>query len=628
MNSSLPHRLLRTRQPLRLTLALCLLCFVYVISVRAQGDDDSVIAAPPAPAQDTKEQAKASARSVVRGRVVYEDNNRPVRRASVMLLRVDGQGVREKKGVTDERGEFSITEVSAGSYVVAIDSPGIITPFSYADMEEKLDEKSALAQMRAEFDPITVNGTNNVEVQVKARRGGVISGRVTYSDGDLATNAQVILLRKKDGRFVRFLLSINPTAFISLRTDDRGMYRVAGLPPGEYVVGATEINTRADKDDDGFAFLRGMFGSDALNTSYYQNQTSLRAATVLKVEAGQEVNGVDVTFIERPMYTVSGTVVTRQGRMPVPARLSIQPKSGNLSLIPFLESGPTAQADEHGRWTFPDVPDGTYVITVEPSAIGMDETDAAPPDSEESQRNPQPPRIARRLQLVRRQQEFTVSGGDLSNVVIELSEGGRIQGTVVVEGGKFPPQTAFLLSTPNGNPLMDKYGSVRSDGGFTIDAIPAGEFSLRLVEPSGKYYIKAMTAGSTDLLRDTLKIGSGANIQNVRVTLASDTAQLTGRVVSSEDRKPARGMGVMLVPADPARWRFVASYLFDLTDTDGAFSITAAPGSYLIMTLTPVERASVNEAFVRARSASARQVSLQPNGRETIELLAPAAGPR
>jgi hypothetical protein len=65
-----------------------------------------------------------------------------------------------------------------------------------------------------------------------------------------------------------------------------------------------------------------------------------------------------------------------------------------------------------------------------------------------------------------------------------------------------------------------------------------------------------------------------------------------------------------------------------VTESDGTFKITSAPGSYLVMLLREGESLrAVNEAFVRARSAGAKAVTLQPNGRETIELVAPAGTP-
>jgi hypothetical protein len=215
------------------------------------------------------------AKSIVKGRVTYEDNNRPVRRARLMLLQTDGESRTEKTGVTDERGEFTITDVAAGSYIMVVDSPGIISPFSSVELEEGVNERDMLVSLKREFNDISVNGTNTVEANIRARRGGIVTGRVTYADGDPAVNAQIIIMRKKDGRMMRFITGLSPYSMLALKTDDRGIFRIAGLPPGEYVVGASEANTREDMREE----YSAMFGGANFNVSYYQSQTIPQQAT-------------------------------------------------------------------------------------------------------------------------------------------------------------------------------------------------------------------------------------------------------------------------------------------------------------------------------------------------------------
>ncbi|MBD0370463.1 MAG: carboxypeptidase regulatory-like domain-containing protein [Pyrinomonadaceae bacterium] len=575
---------------------------------------------------------EAPAKSIVRGRVIYEDSNRPVRRARVLLLRTDGGGGPEKGGATNERGEFTVKDVPAGSYVVMIDAPGIITPLSSIALEDGMDEKSAFVSIRKEFEEVSVNGTNRVDVLIRARRGGVITGRVTYQDGDPATGAQIIILRKKDNRLVRIITGLSASSLTGLRTDDRGIYRISGLPPGEYVLGASEANTRDDARDE-YA-MAGLFGSTSLIVSYYQNETSLKQATPIKVEAGREMGDINVTLIERATYTISGTVVARQGRRPLRAQVSIQSKS-EANAMAFMDSGPTTTSDEQGRWSFTGIPDGTYVIKADP---GTSETEMEVQEMmKEAQRNSDsaPATVTvptpRGPSLVPRQQDVTVSGSDVSGVVIELNEGGVLRGTVTVEGSdkQLPPSlNLYLLPREGGLTGIERYGFIRPDSGFVIDKIPAGEYYVSVQGLGDKFYVKAITAGGSDLLREPVRIGQGTSIENVHVTIASDVATLQVRVVSASDAKPVRGAILLLVPADPARWRSINSLLPGVTDADGTFKFTAAPGSYLLMLVGEGDNLrAINEAFIRSRSASAKAVTLAPNARETAELVAPASGP-
>jgi hypothetical protein len=417
---------------------------------------------------------------------------------------------------------------------------------------------------------------------------------------------------------------------MALRTDDRGTYRIAGLPPGEYIVGASETNTREDARDE--YGMMGMFSNSNMSVSFYQNETSLKQATPVKVEAGQEANDINITIIDRASYTISGTVVAKQGRTPVRAQLSLQSKNDTTALSLF-DSGPNAATDEQGRWTFTNIPDGTYVIKVEPASDTEDEDVEAMIRGATTTRDASSiaaatTRPPKKPSLVPRQQEVIVSGADLSGIVIEVSEGARLQGTVVVEGSdkEIPQALNVLLFPRDGSAPIERYGFVRPGGTFTVDKVPAGEFYFSLQELGSKFYLKSITAGGLDLTREPFRIGSGASLDNIRITISSDVATLQGRVVSSRDAKPVRGVVVLLVPSDPALWRFTGSFIPAVTESDGTFRITSAPGSYLVILLSEGENLrAINEAFVRAHTANAKTVTLSPNGRETVELVAPSS---
>ncbi len=122
-------------------------------------------------------------------------------------------------------------------------------------------------------------------------------------------------------------------------------------------------------------------------------------------------------------------------------------------------------------------------------------------------------------------------------------------------------------------------------------------------------------------MREPFKIEYGTNIDNVVITVSSEVATLTGRVLSSEDRKPVRGVSVIVVPTDPARWRFTNAFIFGSTDMEGNFKVTAAPGTYFVIPLTANDQLrGMGEALIGARSATAKQVTLQPNAHEAVEL--------
>src|SRR5690349_11398167 len=182
-------------------------------------------------AQD-EEAANKSGHSVVRGRVIFADSQQPLRRAT---LRLRKEFNREflKRTISDKRGEFSFHGVPAGTYYIDVDAAGVISlanGVSFTELGFSIEDSSVAL--------VTVDGTNEVKTEVRAIRGAVVTGRISYGDGEPATHAQIVLYRQKGQTPVLFFLD-HPVL-----TDDRGVYRIEGLPAGEYVVGAIE-NSRA-----------------------------------------------------------------------------------------------------------------------------------------------------------------------------------------------------------------------------------------------------------------------------------------------------------------------------------------------------------------------------------------------
>src|SRR5258708_37700166 len=122
---------LRTAILFSLFALLCVSGTVFVITVQtsAFAQRNGVTANSNIASQKPKEPT-----SVVRGRVVYDDTGRPVRRAKVLLLNtIPGRSSRGLEGVTNLRGEFQIEHVGEGTYIVVVDSPGVLNSLSLLD---------------------------------------------------------------------------------------------------------------------------------------------------------------------------------------------------------------------------------------------------------------------------------------------------------------------------------------------------------------------------------------------------------------------------------------------------------------------------------------------------------------
>src|SRR4030081_3171025 len=102
---------------------LALLSFLLTCTVLLAAQD------PARPVTPENEEKAPVAKSTVKGRVVYEDSEKPVRRAPINLIQLSSKGNIET--ATDRAGKFVIKNVPAGRYYVFVDSPGIITPVAF-----------------------------------------------------------------------------------------------------------------------------------------------------------------------------------------------------------------------------------------------------------------------------------------------------------------------------------------------------------------------------------------------------------------------------------------------------------------------------------------------------------------
>jgi len=219
----------------------------------------------------------------ITGRVINDEGtgmpNVPVNiiRASAGRRADSGHG--NTKVVTDKDGNFRATGLSPGLY--AVDAPRIkeyvMRPLTAAENQEQRYYRV---------------GDN---VTVTLVKGGVITGRVTNSDGQpmVGLNVRATMVRDAEGFSVR-----EAPRGETQPTDDRGIYRIFGLRPGSYIVGAN-----------GDIFESDFSPYEGSATTYYPSSTH-DTATQVAVASGAEASGIDIRFRDGPGYVVSGTVTT------------------------------------------------------------------------------------------------------------------------------------------------------------------------------------------------------------------------------------------------------------------------------------------------------------------------------
>lgn len=563
--------------------------------------------------------------STIIGRVFFADNNRPLRRAKVTLFsNLNHPAIRTTPA--NQRGEFRFSEVPAGTYFVVVNSPNVVSPLSsYVITDFGFGSNAEIEQTR-----VTVDGKNTVRCEVRAVRAGTIRGTMTYADKEPVVNGRVILFRRKGG-------TVTPFFTEDVFTNDRGMYRIDGLIEGEYFISVVTGKSMTQRSD--------FRGPAMIPSAFYPGVRSLAEAKAVQLQPGTEVIGIDITIGDDVSRRIAGVLKWRGGEATSEGTVTMRRKNDpqvDVSLPQVLRTmaPPDVDRDEMlgrdmalmtitmpqtvdvgpgGKWQFEDLAPGTYIITGY-SSLAKKKSSATTDEEAEGEVSLDRMALPR---MVSRQVEINVVDEDRDDVTIELTDGGRILGTVTMVDGSAPPQIPISVDQVNKPDfLMNLPYPSDADGTFLLQGISAGEVRLD-VELFGHLdlYLKSITLGGQDLMREPLRVNEGGEISGVRITLDKGLATLTGRVQWKEDGSPVAGAGVLLVRADPKLWQLRSSRWFVNADAAGVFALKCPPGDYLAFTWPaggqPLEPIG---DFLRAQAGTARPVSLQSKEEKQIEL--------
>ena len=266
--------------------------------------------------------------SVVSGRATCADTNMPARFAMVTLEPVPVEKGAKKAeteqvegmnatGTTDIEGRYLIEKVKPGKYYVLGSLPGYLNPLARFSEDEltKMSEETR-KKLAASVPVIEVAAGQPVGVDLRLERAAEIDGTVAYDDGSPAVGVKLALLKKNKAGELEAVNS-GLGSWIGMfgagnATDDRGRFRLVGMPPGEYVVSASlpsqEISVGGLLGGRGMSVTVRNHEAGAL-TVYLGNVYRKREAKLVKVGEAETVGGVDITIALAGLSSVRGVVV-------------------------------------------------------------------------------------------------------------------------------------------------------------------------------------------------------------------------------------------------------------------------------------------------------------------------------
>ena len=537
----------------------------------------------------------AATRSTVRGRVVYADTGNPVRRAEVVMTNAL-TGERVGEAVANVKGEFGFDELPAGRYAFLALAPSLVDPYAVSGSDaaaELLDE----VEWRDGLAEVEVDGNRGADIMLRARRGGAITGRVTYEDGEPVADAQLRLFRLRQGQLARVASTWETYSSdrVKLKTDSRGVYRVAGLPAGEYIVRVSEsrLNRGAEVNEG------EVYGDGSLVVTYFPSAVSVKHAAAVRVYEGRDTERVDIRIPERATRRLGGTVTLKRGGSPVAGAEIVITRRDEGASLRRLSGDESARSDMDGKWEVSGVPDGEYFLTV--NSITAYVATAT--------------KGTRGVNVLPLKREVTVAGADLSDLRLEAKEGGRVSGTVTVEGGRELPDFVRIEALRDGESVDTTFTG--EGGKFELDGVPPGEIRFRVSGfPDERFYVKALSRNRIDLRRDPVRVGQGARVEGVSVVLAADLAILKGQALARHDAtSPLAHAWVVFVTADEKLRRAGDLPRVVRADARGRFEIAAGPGEYFLAAMPGRDLLSQNfrldEDYIRRSQPALTRVTLK-----------------
>jgi len=561
-------------------------------------------AAPP------RDVATTTGTAAITGKVVAADTGRALRRARVVV----GGGGRPRAASTDEQGRYQITGLPAGTYTVSGAKSGFVD--------------GAFGQRRPSGPGTSVeltDGQQAVSIDIKLARGGVVTGHVLDEQGEPLARAVVTVLRQQ---YVRGQKQLAPAG--ADQSDDRGQYRVFGLPPGDYFVSATAggIEQAARQVMGDFGGVQQAAEASGYAPTYYAGVTSASDATRVKLAASQEITGIDFQIQIVPFATVKGVVVGGQ------ATVLLVPDDGGSGVSPTgaLGGGLAALAGRgggRGAGGIGSVPGGGGLRAVTRSDGTFSISNVTPGKYIIIARADGGPNAPSRTAM----QPLVVAGEEV-NVALTPAPGVQIGGTITFEAAGGPPSNGFsgfrVMPAPLGATAAfpggrgGRPGDVGQNGQFSISDVIPGLYSIRASAPRG-WTMKAVYMDGRDVTDAPIEVKS-ENVTGLNVIFSDRISSLSGSVRDARGN-PVSNVTVVVFPADERLWFPQSRQITTArTDQSGAYTLASIPaGDYLVVAVDDVEQGEwFDPAFLDQIRGSAAKLRIE-EGEQRVQDLKPAA---
>jgi Carboxypeptidase regulatory-like domain len=479
------------------------------------------------------------------------------------------------KTTTDEEGRFRLEKLAAGRYSMTPFAPAFVIP----------------SEPNSGWPPGRIvhldDGEALEKVDFALTRGGVITGRVTNADGrpvvgEIITLANVDETTKKTRMDP---LAASPFGKSMYMTDDRGIYRLYGLPAGRYIlsIGAAEGAQSFN--------LKSRFHAQ----TFHPGVTDKAKAAIVELKEGGEATGADIRLgLASQTYKASGRVIDADTGKPIPAAVAnYGSTAGDAKMV--MPRGLGALANSKGEFKIDTLVPGRYHAFASFDEDTDSYSDLTP---------------------------FEITSGDVTGLVVKVHRGQSVSGLISIEGTNDPETIASLSKLQVGAYVMGNdptaprmlTAKIAPDGSFRIAGVQPGKLRIyvnRFFVPTKLAVLRVERNGITQ--SDGIQISANESPADIRIILANASGVVRGQITFAD--------GAM---ADDARLEVTAHRVGGTGVGDNEQAEVDASGRFKFENLLPgdyelaVEKAGAESAQDKDKrpAVSAKQVVTVTNEME------------
>lgn len=486
------------------------------------------------PAAVAQSKAEKPATGSISGVVTIE--GKPAKDVGVLLLRM-GTGPREATGAgrtrTDKDGAFTFEGLERGQYGIDAYAPGLFatddSPWNGA-VSISLGDGEAVKKLA-----------------IALEKGGAITGKLTDEEGSpIAAQRVRVYVKDVNGQFDEAQVWER-----MVTSDDRGIYRVFGLAPGTYAIGAGLSEPERTMN-------RGF--SVQYDRRFYGGATTVEESKLVELSRPGEAQGIDIVLKRTADgYTIRGRVIHADTK---------KPASNTVVRFGPLRDGragfytSAVVVSESGEFNLQGISSGDYGLTA-----GVRTSDAG--------------------SYLADPVEVSVVDRDVNDIVIEMKPAATLKGVIApvetdagLDLSSIADQSLLLVGVVDSG--TQTFGMmrgptvglrVRPDRTFTVVGLRPGNYRVTLSPwaPVKAFHVVRVEVEGVSIV-GPLRIEGSETVANVRIVIGRAAGVVRGRVVARNGTIDFGRVGVSAAPVGND-----APPVVQRVDSAGAFILEGLP---------------------------------------------------